>query len=79
MFYAPEHRDARVLLALELDAARIERLLDWRPGGRVAPDGQGEHLLFGKSDTSKTSILHDYQDDKPVFRTGAPSSKHSMA
>jgi hypothetical protein len=75
LLYAPAYRDARVLLALELDEARIERLLDWRPGGRVAAEGQGDHLLFGKSDTSKTSVLHDYQDDKPVFSIARTNDK----
>ncbi len=67
LFYTPAYRDSRVLVAAEFTEARIERLLDWRPGARVAAEGQGDHLLFGKSDKSKTSVLHDYQEEKPVF------------
>ncbi len=55
---------ARVLLR----SREIVRVLDHRPGARVPQDGQGQHLLFGKSDKSNTSMLHDYQSDKPVLR-----------
>ncbi len=66
--YLPASKGARVLVELGLDSARLVRLLDWRPGARVPLDGQGEHLLLGKTGESSTSILHDYQEGKPVFR-----------
>lgn len=75
LFYVPAYRDSRVLVAAEFTEARIERLLDWRPGARVTADGQGDHLLFGKSDKSKTSVLHDYQDEKPVFSIARTNDK----
>jgi hypothetical protein len=66
--YLPLYKDQRVLVALWFDHARVERLLDYRPGARVPQAGQGQHLLLGKSDESNTSVLHDYQDGKPVYR-----------
>lgn len=68
MFYIPVYKDARVLVALDFDSARIARLLDWRAGAQVPLDGQGQQLLLGKSPGSNTSVLHDYEGDKPVFR-----------
>ncbi|WP_437798361.1 hypothetical protein [Sorangium sp. So ce693] len=67
-FYLPVYKNERVRLACFFDRAEIVRVLDHRPGARVPQDGQGQHLLFGKSDKSNTSMLHDYQSDKPVLR-----------
>lgn len=66
-FYFPAYKGQRVLVALDFHTARIERFLDWRPGGRVPMDSQGNHLLLGKTDSSKTSINHIYVDNKPQF------------
>lgn len=68
MFYIPAYKGQKVLVELRFDRARIARLLDWREGARVPQDGQGQHLLLGKSTKSNTSMLHDYEDDKPVFQ-----------
>jgi hypothetical protein len=68
MFYIPVYKDARVVVALGFGDARIARLLDWRPGAQVPLDGQGQQLLLGKSAESNTSVLHDYESDRPVFR-----------
>jgi hypothetical protein len=65
--YWPSYRDERVLLALDVHSARIERLLEWRAGAVLSMDVQGEQLLFGKTDTSQTSVNHVYDGDKPVF------------
>jgi hypothetical protein len=65
--YWPSYRDERVLLALDVHAAQVARLLEWRAGAPLSMDVQGEHLLFGKSDTSQTSVNHVYDGDKPVF------------
>ncbi len=65
--YVPSYRDERVLLAMELESARIERLLDWREGAALSMDVQGEQILLGKSPTSHTSINHVYEDDAPVL------------
>lgn len=65
--YVPSYRDERVLLAMELESARIERLLDWREGAALSMDVQGEQILLGKSATSNTSINHVYEDDQPVL------------
>ncbi|NVB39236.1 hypothetical protein G6O69_15440 [Pseudenhygromyxa sp. WMMC2535] len=65
--YLPCYRDERVLLALELEDARVDRLLDWREGAALSKDVQGEHILWGKSGTSNTSLSHVYEEDAPVL------------
>lgn len=65
--YVPCYRDERVLLAMELEQSRIERLLAWREGAALSMDVQGEQILLGKSGTSNTSINHVYEDDAPVL------------
>jgi hypothetical protein len=65
--YVPCYRDERVLLEMELEHARISRLLDWREGAALSMDVQGEQILLGKSATSNTSVNHVYEDDQPVF------------
>jgi hypothetical protein len=77
-FYLPVYKDARVRVACFFDRAEIVRLLDHRPDAKVAQDGQGHHLLFGKSSTSQTSVLHDYQDDKPVLRVLRTNSSDTV-
>jgi hypothetical protein len=72
--YIPAYKDARVLLAMDLEDARIARLLDWREGAPLSMDEQGEHLLFGKSAASNTSVRHVYEDDKPVFQVARTNS-----
>ena len=65
--YLPSYRDERVLLALDVHGAHIVRLLEWRAGTPLSMEVQGEHLLFGKSDASQTSVNHVYDGDKPVW------------
>jgi hypothetical protein len=65
--YWPSYRDERVLLALDVHGAQIARLLEWRAGAPLSMEVQGEHLLFGKSDTSQTSVNHVYNGDNPVW------------
>ncbi|MCH9679847.1 MAG: hypothetical protein K0V04_00310 [Deltaproteobacteria bacterium] len=65
--YVPSYREERVLLAMELQSSRIERLLDWREGAALSMDVQGEQILLGKSPTSNTSMNHVYEDDQPVL------------
>ncbi|MEX1368551.1 MAG: hypothetical protein AB1Z98_35810 [Nannocystaceae bacterium] len=65
--YVPSYREERVLLSMQLDSSRIERLLDWREGAALSMDVQGEQILLGKSGTSHTSINHVYDDDDPVL------------
>jgi hypothetical protein len=67
-FFFPLYKDQRVLIALEFDSARIRSFLDWRPGGRLPTDSQGNHILVGKEDAkNQTSIRHVYVDAKPQF------------
>ncbi len=66
-FFFPAYKDERVLIALYFDKARIRAFLDWRPGGRLPTDSQGNHLLVGKKDKNQTSIRHVYEDQKPVM------------
>jgi hypothetical protein len=66
--YLPLYKGERVLMAFEFDRARVRELLDWRGEARVPPAGQGQHLFLGKTAKNSTSVLHDYQAEKPVFR-----------
>jgi hypothetical protein len=66
-FYFPAYKDERVLVALDFQRAWIKRFLDWRTGARMPQDGQGVHLMVGKTTENSTSIKHYYTDDKPVF------------
>jgi len=66
-FYFPPYKNARVLVELHFDRAELHRHLDWADAARLPQDGQGDGILLGKNDTSQTSIVHDYQDMKPVW------------
>jgi hypothetical protein len=72
--YFPVYKDSRVFVSLELDSARIERFLDWGKDVPVPSASQGNHLLFGKSDTSETSIKHWYVDNSPQLIIGRVNS-----
>lgn len=74
-FYFPPYKGARVLVALDFHSARIVGFLDWRPGGRLPMDSQGDHILLGKSADSNTSISHVYVDNKPQLKMKRTSSK----
>lgn len=66
-FYFPAYKGERVLLSLDFERADFESYLDWRPGGRLPLEGQGNHLLMGKKASSETSVSHVYTDAKPVL------------
>jgi hypothetical protein len=73
-FYFPMVKDARVLVALDFDGARIVRFLDFRPGARLPLETQGNHILVGKGEDDETSIRHVYEDARPsltIHRTKA--------
>jgi hypothetical protein len=63
-----------VLVELDFHGARIVRFLDWRPGGQLPLDTQGNQILFGKSEDSQTSIRHEYVDNKPQLNVKRSSS-----
>lgn len=63
--YFPAYRDARVVVAVGFDHARLARFLDWGPDVRLPLASQGNHILFGKNATSETSLRHWYVDSKP--------------
>lgn len=66
-FYFPMVKDARVLIALDFDGARVVEFLDWRPGARLPLETQGNHILLGKQKDDETSIRHVYEDAKPLL------------
>ncbi|MCY1022802.1 hypothetical protein [Pyxidicoccus sp. MSG2] len=66
-FYFPAYKGQRVLVALDFQKAWLKRFLDWRDGARMPADGQGVHLMVGKTAQSGTSLKHSYTDGKPVF------------
>ena len=63
--YFPAYKDARVLVALDFDSARIARYLDWGKDVTVPSASLGNHVLLGKNATSETSIKHWYVDNSP--------------
>jgi hypothetical protein len=67
-FYYPPYKNERVLVALYFDRAELHRYLDWGENVRMPQDGQGDQVLLGKNKTNQTSLSHDYQDNKPVWR-----------
>ena len=66
--YFPAYRDARVLVAVDFDRARLAAFLDWGPSVRLPLASQGNHILFGKNATSETSLRHWYVDSKPELQ-----------
>lgn len=66
-FFFPAFTNSRVLLDVYYDRAEITDFLDWGEGVRLPMDSQGNHILFGKSAASETSIKYVYQDNKPLF------------
>lgn len=66
-FYFPAYKGARVLVALDFQRAWLKRYLDWRAGARLPSDGQGVHLLVGKTTKSGTSMRHFYEENNPVL------------
>jgi len=63
--YFPAYRDARVVVAIDFERARLARFLDWGPSVRLPLASQGNHILFGKNATSETSLRHWYVDANP--------------
>ncbi|MCP3944055.1 MAG: hypothetical protein GY710_21605 [Desulfobacteraceae bacterium] len=66
-FFFPAFTEARVLLNIFYDNAEIVDYLDWGDGTKLPMDSQGNHILFGKNNESKTSIKYTYKDNKPLF------------
>jgi hypothetical protein len=66
-FFFPPYKNARVLVALEWDGARVVRHLDWATGAQTPKDGQGNRLLFGKQSADGTYVEHAYTSNKPVL------------
>jgi len=77
-FYFPLYKDERVLMAMSFMSARILRHLDWRAGTRLPKETQGNHLLLGKKDKSKTSIRHIYENKKPLLNITRLSDKDTQ-
>ncbi|MEE2902071.1 MAG: hypothetical protein VYC39_07055 [Myxococcota bacterium] len=76
--YFPLYKDERVVLALYFQHARIDRCIDWRAGVRLPKETQGNHILLGKTDKSKTSIRHVYEDKKPTLNITRLSEKDTQ-
>ncbi|MBL4844848.1 MAG: hypothetical protein JKY65_04910 [Planctomycetes bacterium] len=63
--FFPAYKQSTVLVELGLYSARLARHLDWGPGVQLAQDTQGDHILLGFSETTETSICHQYVSNKP--------------
>ncbi len=66
--YFPAYRDARVLVSVEFERARLLAFLDWGERVRLPLASQGNHIMFGRNETSETSLRHWYVDSKPEFQ-----------
>ena len=64
-FYFPPYKNARVLIGLNFDNAFIANFLDWEKGAALPQESLGNHLVMGKTTTSKNVIKHTYVDSKP--------------
>jgi hypothetical protein len=73
--YFPLHKNDRVLVAFDFAGAEIVKTLDWRAGARLAMEGQGDQVLFGKTPTSKTAMSFLYTEQKPVFSIARTNDK----
>lgn len=76
-FYFPAFKHARVILSLYFNQAEIKSFLDWGEGSRLPMETQGNHLLFGKNESSKTSMKYLYTEGKPVFTIQRTSEKET--
>ncbi len=76
--YLPLYKNQRVIVAFDFGKATVIRMIDWRSEARVPMDGQGQHLFLGKTSTNNTSVLHDYQDEKPVLRVLRTNDKDTV-
>lgn len=74
-FYFPLFKKSRVLVAFDLHSAKIAEVLDWRANARLPMDGQGNHVLFGWSDQSQTSLRHTYANQLPTFSVKRKQAK----
>lgn len=66
-FYFPFYRNTKLLIAFDLYRAHIVKVLSWGDGVALPMATQGNHILFGKTNTDQTSLSHIYQDGKPVL------------
>jgi len=66
--YFPAYRDARVLVSVDFERARLLAFLDWGERVRLPLASQGNHIMFGRNETSETSMRHWYVDSKPEFQ-----------
>ncbi len=66
-FYFPLYQGTKLLISLDFDQARIERILAWGARVPLAMETQGNHILFGKNETDETSLQYVYTDGKPVL------------
>lgn len=66
-FYFPLYKQARVLVALECERATIRAALDWRIGGQLPLESQGNQLTMGKKPSSAVILQTVYTDEKVVF------------
>ena len=76
--YLPLYKNQRVVVAFDFGKAWVMRMVDWRAEARVPKDGQGQHLFLGKTAKNNTSVLHDYQEEKPVLRVLRTNDKDTV-
>lgn len=68
-FYFPFCKGERVLVALHLFSARIDRSLEWWPRSRLPADQQGNQIVFSpKKETTYTFIQHMSEGDSTLLK-----------
>lgn len=63
--YMPPYKGQKVLLGIFQNTSSILAYLDWRTYAALPLEGQGNHVVFGKSQTDRTTIKHAYTNNIP--------------
>lgn len=63
--YMPAYKGQKVLLGMYQNHSRIIAYLDWLAYATLPLDGQGNHIVFGKSQADRTTIKHAYTNNIP--------------
>lgn len=78
-FYFPLCKGERVLVALELLHARLDKVLNWWPRARLPLEQQGNQVVFTpKKEDDYTFLLHTSEKDKSLFKIERLSQKQTQ-
>lgn len=78
-FYFPLCKGDRVLVALDLFTARLEKVLSWWPRARLPLEQQGNQLVFTPKKEDDYTLLHHSSDkEKSLFKIERHSQKQTQ-